>query len=200
MTIGADQRDTSLVMGAYFDALLREDVPCAAPESVAENAIVNVSPGAPSSPSSPPLTAASPAAAAGSYQMIRVSGMTLGVPTAAIDNIVALDSITVTAITASDCSSGYYTEGATRIAIVETARLLLPDHATRPSPQTRFLVRLKNQPWALSCEAVDATFTPAPDAVNWRGTHGKRLWLAGTVRDPGCALLDIPELLKLLAS
>jgi purine-binding chemotaxis protein CheW len=131
--------------------------------------------------------------------MIRVSGMTLGVPTAAIDNIVALDSLTVTATIASDCSSGCYTEGATRIAIVDTARLLLPDQATRPSPQSRFLLRLKNQPWALSCEVVDATFTPNPDAVNWRGANSKRLWLAGTVRDPGCALLDIPELLKLLA-
>lgn len=197
MTIGVDQRDTAQVLGAYFDALLREDAPGTLPETVADAAIVNMPAPEVAATSSLPSQAAAPAAVNGSYQMISVSGVTLGVPSAAIDNIAPLDSIRCTTSAASDGTLGCYAEGAITITVVDTARLLLPDQAAAPA-HSGFVLRLKNQPWALRCDAVGSTFAPVPEAIHWRGASGKRLWLAGTVREPGCALLDIPELLKLL--
>lgn len=195
MTSGADQRDTALVMGAYLDALLHEAVSGALP--IAEGAIVNTAVPAVTPPPASFAPRTAPAVAGGSYQMISVRGITLGVPVEAVDTIIPLDSVCVSAEAAADGMLGCYTAGADTITVLDTARLLLPDQAAAAAHRG-FALRLKNQPWALHCDTVGSTFAPAPEAITWRGANGKRLWLAGTVREPGCALLDIPELMKLL--
>lgn len=197
MTHGADQRATELVMGAYFDALLREDVPTVSPASDPDPAMLSAPSPAVARPSESPAFSATPALADGSYQMISVGGVTLGVPTAVIDGIAPYDGISCAGDVTSDCVLGCYTVDAATITVVDTARLLLPGQAAAPA-RGGFVLRLRDQPWALRCETVGATFTPAPEAIHWRGANGKRVWLAGTVREPACALLDIPGLLKLL--
>ena len=65
-------------------------------------------------------------------------------------------------------------------------------------PSTGAGLSVAGQRWALACDGIGEQITPDPAQVNWRGAQGKRPWLAGTVRAPTCALLDIPELLRLL--
>ena len=53
-------------------------------------------------------------------------------------------------------------------------------------------------PWGLAVDSVNQPITLQPDDVKWRGDRSKRPWLAGTVKDHMCALLDIPRIGQIL--
>ena len=62
----------------------------------------------------------------------------------------------------------------------------------------RFVIRLDNSDWGLACDDVAQSFTLRPDEVRWRTARGKRPWLAGTVIDQMCALIDVRSMADLL--
>ncbi|KEF31953.1 CheW domain protein [Marinobacter nitratireducens] len=62
----------------------------------------------------------------------------------------------------------------------------------------RFVIRLDNSEWGLACDDVAQSFTLRPDEVRWRTARSKRPWLAGTVIDHMCALIDVRTMADLL--
>ena len=54
--------------------------------------------------------------------------------------------------------------------------------------------------WGLACDSVSEVITLQQDKVRWRGDNSKRPWLAGTVVDQMCALLDVDKFVELLNS
>ncbi|WP_273205054.1 chemotaxis protein CheW [Marinobacter subterrani] len=62
----------------------------------------------------------------------------------------------------------------------------------------RFVIRLDNSDWGLACDDVAQSFTLKPDEVRWRTARSKRPWLAGTVIDQMCALIDVRAMADLL--
>lgn len=62
----------------------------------------------------------------------------------------------------------------------------------------RFVIRLDNSDWGLACDDVAQSFTLRPDEVRWRTARSKRPWLAGTVIDHMCALIDVRTMADLL--
>ena len=48
--------------------------------------------------------------------------------------------------------------------------------------------------WALACDSIGEVIDLETKDVKWRGANGKRAWLAGTVIEQMCALLDIDAL------
>ena len=63
----------------------------------------------------------------------------------------------------------------------------------------RFVIRLDDSEWGLACDDVAQSFTLRPDEVRWRSGRSKRPWLAGTVVDHMCALIDVRAMAQLLA-
>lgn len=63
----------------------------------------------------------------------------------------------------------------------------------------RFVIRLDDSEWGLACDDVAQSFTLRPDEVRWRSGRSKRPWLAGTVVDHMCALIDVRAMAHLLA-
>ncbi|MBY6031750.1 chemotaxis protein CheW [Marinobacter daepoensis] len=63
----------------------------------------------------------------------------------------------------------------------------------------RFVIRLDNSEWGLACDEVAQSFTLKPEEVKWRTARSKRPWLAGTVVDHMCALIDVRTMAHLLA-
>jgi len=53
-------------------------------------------------------------------------------------------------------------------------------------------------PWGLAVDEVNQPITLEPDDVKWRGERSKRAWLAGTVKQHMCALIDIPVMGQML--
>ncbi|QSP94379.1 chemotaxis protein CheW [Marinobacter salinisoli] len=62
----------------------------------------------------------------------------------------------------------------------------------------RFVIRLDNSEWGLACDDVAQSFTLSPDEVRWRSARSKRPWLAGTVINHMCALIDVRAMADLL--
>ncbi|HEV8077548.1 MAG TPA: chemotaxis protein CheW, partial [Marinobacter sp.] len=52
--------------------------------------------------------------------------------------------------------------------------------------------------WGLACDNVAQSFTLNPQQVRWRTSRSKRPWLAGTVIDQMCAMLDAQSMANLL--
>lgn len=63
----------------------------------------------------------------------------------------------------------------------------------------RFVIRLDKSEWALACDDVAQSFTLNPDEVRWRSARSKRPWLAGTVVQHMCALIDVGTMAAMLA-
>ena len=85
------------------------------------------------------------------------------------------------------------------LRVVDTAEWIM---AGRVSPGARdnyrFVIRLDNSDWGLACDDVAQSFTLRPDEVRWRTARSKRPWLAGTVIDQMCALIDVRTMADLL--
>jgi purine-binding chemotaxis protein CheW len=220
-----DGAELRAVMGDYFAALLRESSESQAPSivveaatPVVEQAVAEATPpplvpdAEHCDPSAQPvnhvesadpvvetLVAAEPAAVP-SYQLIRIGGLTLGIPTHAIAEVVTAAAQWAPLSDARAWVLGSYGSSTAMYTVVDTAALLVPGTALPAAAAGSSAVLLAGQRWALACDGVGARITPDPAQVNWRGAQGKRPWLAGTVREPTCALLDIPELLRLLES
>lgn len=47
---------------------------------------------------------------------------------------------------------------------------------------------------AIACDALGEAFTAQPEALRWRRGAGDRVWLAGLLTGPMCALLDVAEI------
>ncbi len=85
------------------------------------------------------------------------------------------------------------------IRVVDTARFVMPERVT-PEQKTDYqsVVVLGDSHWALAVNNADQSVHLQPADVRWRETTGKRPWLAGTVLQRLCALLDVDVLVAML--
>ena len=88
------------------------------------------------------------------------------------------------------------------VKIIDTARLVLPaDQATDLGPaadRLNNIILIDEGRWGLACDAIGDVLTLRPEDVKWRSSKGKRPWLAGTVMEHLCAVMDVDDFSKLL--
>ncbi|MEX2474335.1 chemotaxis protein CheW [Marinobacter sp.] len=85
------------------------------------------------------------------------------------------------------------------LRVVDTAEWIMADRVPADARDNyRFVIRLDNSEWGLACDDVAQSFTLKPDDVRWRTGRSKRPWLAGTVVNHMCALVDVRSMADLL--
>ncbi|KPQ02470.1 chemotaxis protein CheW [Marinobacter sp. HL-58] len=85
------------------------------------------------------------------------------------------------------------------LRVVDTAEWIMAGRAPANARDNyRFVIRLDSSEWGLACDDVAQSFTLKPDEVRWRTARSKRPWLAGTVIDHMCALIDVQTMANLL--
>ncbi|MEQ9544905.1 MAG: chemotaxis protein CheW [Marinobacter sp.] len=85
------------------------------------------------------------------------------------------------------------------LRVVDTAEWIMAGRAPADARDNyRFVIRLDNSDWGLACDDVAQSFTLKPDEVRWRTARSKRPWLAGTVVNHMCALIDVRTMANLL--
>ncbi|MDF0749069.1 chemotaxis protein CheW [Marinobacter sp. 71-i] len=85
------------------------------------------------------------------------------------------------------------------LRVVDTAEWIMAGRAPADARDNyRFVIRLDSSEWGLACDDVAQSFTLKPDEVRWRTARSKRPWLAGTVVDHMCALVDVKTMADLL--
>ena len=124
-----------------------------------------------------------------------VSGVTFAVPLTELGGIHQLTKIN-TLFGKPDWFAGVMTQRETQLNVVDTTRWIMPGREASEPYQD--LVMLGNSQWGLACHELHGTELLVRDRIQWRGSAGKRPWLAGMVKDKMCALLHVQELLALL--
>lgn len=132
--------------------------------------------------------------------IFRVAGLQLAVPLVLLGAIHRIDDRIKPIPGRPPWYMGILPDRGQNLKVVDTAEWIMagrvPDQAAEGY---RFVIRLDNSDWALACDEVAQSFTLSPDEVRWRSARSKRPWLAGTVIQHMCALIDVGAMAKLLA-
>jgi purine-binding chemotaxis protein CheW len=85
------------------------------------------------------------------------------------------------------------------LRVVDSAEWIMAGRApANARANYRFVIHLNNSDWGLACDNVAHSFTLNPQQVRWRTSRSRRPWLAGTVIEQMCALLDVESMANLL--
>jgi len=79
--------------------------------------------------------------------------------------------------------------------IVDTAKVVMPERYDASMTEAyRHVLTFHHCAWALAIDSSGGELQLASKQVRWRSAHTRREWLAGTVVDKMCALIDIDVL------
>ena len=131
--------------------------------------------------------------------LFQVAGLTLAVPLIALGQIQPITDELTPLFGQAEWFMGLQPTPAGKIRTVNTARFVMPERYDDSFLQTaKYVVSIDGVPWGLAVDSVNQPITLQPEDVKWRGDRSKRPWLAGTVKDHMCALLDIPRIGQML--
>ncbi|RLU00501.1 chemotaxis protein CheW [Ketobacter sp.] len=83
------------------------------------------------------------------------------------------------------------TPSAGNIKVLDTGLCVMPErHDPASRESLAYVITIHGFAWGLACHQVEKSVTLEPDQVKWRTQRGKRPWLAGTVLDYMCSLVD----------
>lgn len=199
------QRETATLvaekdaLSVYFEALLRE------PAADEPTPLVESAPEVEASVTSTRESAIPPWGEE-TFQalLFKVAGLTLAVPLVELSGVQEWDA---DAVTPMPGHSPWYlglTEYRERsVPVVDTAQLVLPEERLAaldrdPAARLTRIVFIDDGRWGLGCDEVAEVVTLTPDKVRWRTSRTRRRWLAGTVLDHMCAIIDPPAFAQLL--
>lgn len=128
-----------------------------------------------------------------------VCGLKLAVPMEMLGRIIKLDQELNFIIGKPDWFLGVLNDNEYRLSAIDTALYIMPEKGKRLSESGfSHLLQLQRSNWTLACSKVYHTVRIHPNDVKWRSVNGKRQWLAGTVIQHMCALIQVDNLIQLL--
>lgn len=129
-----------------------------------------------------------------------VAGLKLAVPLVSLGAIHAMEQELTPLVGRPAWFLGLLPVAERNIRVVDSARWIMPErYNDAVKDNYRFVIRLDNSEWGMACDSVAQSFSLTPEEVRWRTDRGKRPWLAGTVIDHMCALMDVAAVSRLLS-
>ncbi|MDT3231104.1 CheW domain-containing protein [Pseudomonas sp. rhizo25] len=153
----------------------------------------------------PPVTGdGRPAWAAEPFEclLFDVAGLTLAVPLVCLGSIYSLEGHELTPLFGQpEWFLGILPSQAGNLKVLDTARWVMPDRYRDDFRQgLQYVISVQGYEWGLAVHQVSRSLRLDPNEIKWRSHRGQRPWLAGTVIEHMCALLDVAELAELIAS
>ncbi|MGI2853501.1 chemotaxis protein CheW [Shewanella algae] len=130
----------------------------------------------------------------------KVAGLTLAVPLISLGGIVRIERINHI-FGRPGWFMGVQGYRESQLNIVDTCAWVMPekyDDKLAQSVNYQYLVVLENSNWGLACESLVNAVKIDKSQVNWRGSEGKRPWLAGVVKEQMCGILHVQALIEML--
>ncbi len=124
--------------------------------------------------------------------IFNVAGLKLAVPLVTLGAIYEIDRRFNTLPGQCDWFIGILnTHNAGNIKVLDTALCVMPErYDVQSRDSLSYVITIHGYSWGLACHQVEKSITLEPDHVKWRTQRGKRPWLAGTVVDYMCSLID----------
>lgn len=159
----------------------------------------------PPSNTPPPVdTDGRPAWAAEAFEclLFDVAGLTLAVPLVCLGSIYSLAGHELTPLFGQpEWFLGILPSQAGNLKVLDTARWVMPDRYRDDFRQgLQYVISVQGYEWGLAVHQVSRSLRLDPNEIKWRSHRGQRPWLAGTVIEHMCALLDVAALAELIAS
>ena len=158
----------------------------------------------PSNTPPPVQTDGRPAWAAEPFEclLFDVAGLTLAVPLVCLGSIYSLAGHELTPLFGQpEWFLGILPSQAGNLKVLDTARWVMPDRYREDFKQgLQYVISVQGYEWGLAVHQVSRSLRLDPNEIKWRSHRGQRPWLAGTVIEHMCALLDVAELAELIAS
>ncbi|MEH6470205.1 MAG: chemotaxis protein CheW [Halopseudomonas sp.] len=132
--------------------------------------------------------------------LFKVAGLTLAVPLVELGGVLVVEDELKPLFGQPDWFLGLLrskTEGT--VKAIDTARWVMPEKYPEDLRESfKYVILMQGSEWGMACHAVEDAITLEPDQVRWRSDRGRRPWLAGTVIDHMCAIMDVSALLALI--
>jgi len=123
--------------------------------------------------------------------LFTVAGLKLAVPLVSLGSIYRIDKKFNNLPGQDEWFLGILRGPAGNIRVINTAYCVMPERYEATSRDSlQFVISLQGYDWGLACHEVANAITLEPGDVSWRSRKGTRPWLAGTVKEHMCALLD----------
>jgi purine-binding chemotaxis protein CheW len=134
--------------------------------------------------------------------LFQVAGITLAVSLEKLGGILEWNEDVTPMPNCSPWFLGLLAERGEQIKVIDTGMLVVPSkfRANHHREDMQKIILIGDGKWGLACDNVSEVITLHRDKVRWRGENSKRPWLAGTVVDQMCALLDVDKFVELLSS
>ena len=128
-----------------------------------------------------------------------VGGLTLAVPLVSLGTIHALESEITPLFGQPDWFLGILPTPTGNLKVLDTARWVMPErYRSDLKDGLKFVISVEGYDWGMAVHGVSKSIRLTPDQIKWRSQQGKRPWLAGTVIEHMCALLDVSALATLI--
>ena len=136
--------------------------------------------------------------------LFQVAGLKLAVPLARLNGVLPFAPVTPLP-NHSEHFLGLLPHQGRNVRIVDLARVVLAERqlqgGLRPAAERcRNIVLVAGGAWGLACDGIGDALTLDAGRVRWRSAAGRRPWLAGTVLEHLCALLDTEALVEMLGA
>ena len=128
--------------------------------------------------------------------LFEVAGIKLAVPLIELCGVIEWTDTVTEMPGHADFYMGILQHLGNKIAVIDTARMVLPPHKLSqlagddPRERVNHIVLIDDYRWGLACDSIGEVITLKPDEVKWRTSKTTRGWLAGTVIEHMCALLN----------
>ncbi|MFC6338887.1 chemotaxis protein CheW [Pseudomonas sp. CCM 7891] len=131
-----------------------------------------------------------------------VAGLTLAVPLVCLGSIYSLQGQELTPLFGQpEWFLGILPSQQGNLKVLDTARWVMPERYRNDLRQgLQYVISVQGYEWGLAVHQVSRSLRLDPNQIKWRSHRGQRPWLAGTVIEHMCALLDVAELAELIAS
>jgi purine-binding chemotaxis protein CheW len=131
-----------------------------------------------------------------------VAGLTLAVPLVCLGTIYPLAGQELTPLFGQpNWFLGLLPSQAGNLKVLDTARWVMPERYREDFQDgLQYVISVQGYEWGLAVHQVSRSLRLDPDQIKWRSQRGQRPWLAGTVIEHMCALLDVAALAELIAS
>ncbi|WP_425317261.1 CheW domain-containing protein [Stutzerimonas chloritidismutans] len=131
-----------------------------------------------------------------------VAGLTLAVPLVCLGSIYPLVGQELTPLFGQpNWFLGILPSQSGNLKVLDTARWVMPDRYRDDFREgLQYVISVQGYEWGLAVHQVSRSIRLDPSEVKWRTQRSQRPWLAGTVIEHMCALVDVTALAELIAS
>ncbi len=132
--------------------------------------------------------------------VFEVSQLPLAVPLVKLGGIVNINQKEITPLVGTPkWFMGLIPHEKGNLMVVDTQKFLMPERSNIEKKPYDFLIILDDSLWALGCHSVGEAKNLSPEDVRWSSGTSKRPWFAGMVVEYMSALIEVDNLINMLA-